>query len=199
MSKGDIFMKKKLYDPLSKYTPKMLDVLAQFGLGPKLDISGIERDILDVISQIEEPGFYDLCECFDLKPSKMEKYLLRLEDKGLVEYMDAAGKVYNTELAGRYIDSYRKETRSEKKFRAFIESLSDEELDNFMKLADSFKIDESLVSEEEPEDDNKFVIIDQTEAEYDEPECDETADIEPEGAEEAEVKEDEASDSGSKD
>lgn len=192
-------MKKKLYDPLSKYTPKMLDVLAQFGLGPKLDISGIERDILDVISQIEEPGFYDLCECFDLKPSKMEKYLLRLEDKGLVEYMDAAGKVYNTELAGRYIDSYRKETRSEKKFRAFIESLSDEELDNFMKLADSFKIDESLVSEEEPEDDNKFVIIDQTEAEYDEPECDETADIEPEGAEEAEVKEDEASDSGSKD
>lgn len=194
-------MKKKLYDPLSKYTPKMLDVLAQFGLGPKLEISGIERDILDVISQIEEPGFYDLCECFDLKPSKMEKYLLRLEDKGLVEYMDAAGKVYNTELAGRYIDSYRKETRSEKKFRAFIESLSDEELDNFMKLADRFKIDESLVSEEEPEDDddNKFVIIDQTEAEYDEPECDETADIEPEGAEGTEVKEDEASDSGSKD
>lgn len=178
----------------------MLDVLAQFGLGPKLEISGIERDILDVISQIEEPGFYDLCECFDLKPSKMEKYLIRLEDKGLVEYMDAAGKVYNTELAGRYIDSYRKETRSEKKFRAFIESLSDEELDNFMKLADRFRIDESLANEEEPEDadDDKFVIIDQTEAEYDEPECDETADIEPEGAEEAEVKED-ASDSGSKD
>ena len=180
-------MKKKLYDPLSKYTPKMLDVLAQFGLGPKLEISGIERDILDVISQIEEPGFYDLCECFDLKPSKMEKYLIRLEDKGLVEYMDAAGKVYNTELAGRYIDSYRKETRSEKKFRAFIESLSDEELDNFMKLADRFKIDENLIDEEEPEDadDNKFVIIDQTEA-----------DIEPEGAEEAEVEE-ESSDSGS--
>ena len=193
-------MKKKLYDPLSKYTPKMLDVLAQFGLGPKLEISGIERDMLDVISQIEEPGFYDLCECFDLKPSKMEKYLIRLEDKGLVEYMDAAGKVYNTELAGRYIDSYRKETRSEKKFRAFIESLSDEELDNFMKLADRFRIDESLANEEEPEDadDDKFVIIDQTEAEYDEPEWDETADIEPEGAEEAEVKED-ASDSGSKD
>ena len=193
-------MKKKLYNPLSKYTPKMLNVLAQFGLGPKLEISGTERDILDVISQIDEPGFYDLCESFDMKPSKMEKYLIRLEDKGLVEYMDAAGKVYNTELAGRYIESFRKETRSEKKFRAFIESLSDGELDNFMKLADRFKIDESFVNDEETKDadnNNGFVIIDQTEAEYDEPECDETVDIEPEGLEEAEANE-EASDSGSK-
>ncbi|MDO4961634.1 MAG: hypothetical protein Q4E57_07260 [Eubacteriales bacterium] len=146
-------MKKssKLFDIGTKYTPKLLDVLEKFGLGPALSISGIERDILDVISQIEDAGFYDLCECFDMKPSKMEKFLLDLEDSGLVEYMDAAGKVLLTDLAVKYIELDKKETKAEKKFRKFIECLNDDELDRFMVLADSFEIDESLLTPADPE------------------------------------------------
>lgn len=170
-------MKKKLYKPSVKYTAKMLDVLEKFGLGPKLDLSGFDKDVIDVVSQIEDAGFYDLCECFDMRPSKMENHLLRLEDMGLVEYMDAAGKVRLTELAERYLDTDRKDTRSERKFRRFIECLTDDELDHFMRLADEFEIDESLLEQDDEEtdgditaSDHDYTIVDETEAEYDDDE-----------------------------
>ena len=162
---------KRLFNVGTKYTPKLLGVLQKFGMGPALDLSGLEKDILDVISQIEDAGFYDLCECFDMKPSKMEKYLTDLEDQGLVEYMDAAGKVYLTDLACRYLEESGKDTKSQRKFRKFIECLSEEELDEFVKLADSFEIDETLLpaveettetSDEEILPDN-FIIVDEEE------------------------------------
>ena len=162
---------KRLFNVGTKYTPKLLGVLQKFGMGPALDLSGLEKDIMDVISQIEDAGFYDLCECFDMKPSKMEKYLTDLEDQGLVEYMDAAGKVYLTDLACRYLEESGKDTKSQRKFRKFIECLSEEELDEFVKLADSFEIDETLLpaveettetSDEEILPDN-FIIVDEEE------------------------------------
>lgn len=140
---------KRLFNIGTRYSQKLLSVLEKFGMGPSLDLSGLDKDILDVISQIEDPGFYDLCECFDMKPSKMEKYLLDLEEQGLVEYLDAAGKVELTELAYRYLEAGGKDTKSQRKFRKFIECLTEEELDEFMKLADSFEIDESLLESEE--------------------------------------------------
>ena len=186
-------MKKKLYKPSTKYTPMMLDVLEKFGLGPKLDLSGFDKDVIDVVSQIDDAGFYDLCECFDMRPSKMENHLLRLEDMGLVEYMDAAGKVRLTELAERYLDTDRKDTRSERKFRKFIECLTDDELEHFMRLADEFEIDETLLEKPEDEDDGEeikvcdhdYTIVDETEAEYD----DESEEDDTEAAEDEEAAE----------
>ena len=162
---------KRLFNVGTKYTPKLLGVLQKFGMGPALDLSGLEKDILDVISQIEDAGFYDLCECFDMKPSKMEKYLTDLEDQGLVEYMDAAGKVYLTDLACRYLEESGKDTKSQRKFRKFIECLSEEELDEFVKLADSFEIDETLLPAEEETTEtlneeilpDNFIIVDEEE------------------------------------
>lgn len=200
-------MKKKLYKPTVKYTAKMLDVLEQFGLGPKLELSGFDKDVIDVVSQIDDAGFYDLCECFDMRPSRMENHLLRLEDMGLVEYMDAAGKVRLTELAERYLDTDRKDTRSERKFRKFIECLTDDELDHFMRLADEFEIDESLLGQQDDEDEDAsendaasyhdYTIVDETEAEYDdEPEAAETvtADDTDDADDDAELDEDESED-----
>lgn len=177
----------------------MLDVLEKFGLGPKLDLSGFDKDVIDVVSQIDDAGFYDLCECFDMRPSKMENHLLRLEDMGLVEYMDAAGKVRLTELAERYLDTDRKDTRSERKFRKFIECLTDDELEHFMRLADEFEIDETLLEKHDEEDgdnftvcDHDYTIVDETEAEYDEePEEDDDEAAEDEDAAEISEAEDE--------
>lgn len=170
---------KNPYKKLSKYTVKRLEALETFGMGPRLKLSGFERDIIDVIEQLGEPGFYDLCECFDLKPSKMEKKLLKLEEKGLVVYMDAAGKVYLTDIAQRYILNYRKESKSERKLRAFIESLNDEETEQFLQLVDEFKIEESEEDEADEREakaadstaDNagRIIVVDTTEAVYDEP------------------------------
>ncbi len=168
---------KNPYKELSRYTAKRLEALEAFGLGPKLKLSDFERDVLDVIEQLKEPGFYDLCECFDLKPSKMEKKLIKLEEKGLVVYMDAAGKVYLTDIAEKYIVNYKKESKSEKKLRAFIESLNDEETAEFLQLVDEFQIEEHEETEAEAdeeaaesEDIDSIIIIDTTEAELDEQE-----------------------------
>ena len=195
-AKGDIDMKNP-YKELSKYTEKRLEALEAFGLGPKLKLSGFERDVLDVIEQLKEPGFYDLCECFDLKPSKMEKELLKLEEKGLVVYMDAAGKVLLTDIAERYILNYKKESKSEKKLRAFIESLNDEETEEFLQLVDEFRLEEQ---EEEAEDaiaeaDNaaesdesdRIIVVDTTEAEYDEADAAKTEEAAAEASEDAET------------
>ncbi len=190
---------KNPYKELSKYTVKRLEALEAFGMGPKLKLSGFERDVIDVIEQLGEPGFYDLCECFDMKPSKMEKKLLKLEEKGLVVYMDAAGKVYLTDIAQKYILNYRKESKSEKKLRAFIESLNDEETEQFLQLVDEFKFEESEEAEACDKDNtdadniDRIIIVDTTEAEYDEPTAEEEAPKadEPEAAE-AEAKADEA-------
>lgn len=197
MKKETLAMKNP-YKELSKYTAKRLEALEAFGLGPRLKLSGFERDIIDVIEQLEEPGFYDLCECFDLKPSKMEKELIRLEEKGLVVYMDAAGKVYLTDIAERYILNLKKESKSEKKLRAFIESLNDEETEEFLRLCDEFKIeygeeeeaDDTEAEAEEAEDEDadanvseaqdngEIRIVDTTEAEFDEPEAEESVNTE---------------------
>lgn len=184
---------KNPYKELSKYTAKRLEALEAFGLGPKLKLSDFERDVLDVIEQLKEPGFYDLCECFDLKPSKMEKKLLKLEEKGLVVYMDAAGKVLLTDIAERYIVSYKKESKSEKKLRAFIESLNDEETEEFLQLVDEFRLEEleeeaedALAAEEnaaESEDSSRIIIVDTTEAEYDEADAAKTEEPEAEASE----------------
>lgn len=163
-------MKAKLYRNSTEYTPKLLDILDKFGMGPKIELTETERDILDVISQIDDAGFYDLCECFDMKPSKMEKRLIDLEEQGLVEYMDAAGKVRLTPISMKLLAADDDDSRAERKFRRFIESLTEEELDRFAELADAFEIDEELVSaaDDSGKSDN-FVIIDDTEAETDEP------------------------------
>lgn len=164
-------MKAKLYRNSTEYTPKLLDILDKFGMGPKIELTETERDILDVISQIDDAGFYDLCECFDMKPSKMEKRLIDLEEQGLVEYMDAAGKVRLTPISMKLLAADDDDSRAERKFRRFIESLTEEELDRFAELADAFEIDEELVSAADDSEraDNNFVIIDDTEAETDEP------------------------------
>ncbi len=174
-------MSKNPYKEASRYTEKQLAVLDEFGLGPKLKLNDFDRDILDVMLQLEEPGFYEMCEAFDLKPSKMEKHLIRLEEKGLVEYTEAAGKVYLTDIAVRYILNYKRETKSEKLFRAFIESLNDEELDEFIAICNQFQFE--LPEEEEDADmdeegaegsDDGFIIIDETEAEYDNADAEDT-------------------------
>ena len=128
----------------------------------------------------------------------MEKYLTDLEDQGLVEYMDAAGKVYLTDLACRYLEESGKDTKSQRKFRKFIECLSEEELDEFVKLADSFEIDETLLPAEEeaaeaPEEEilpDNFIIVDEEAAEA---EADAPADAEEEPAAEETAAPEEAS------
>lgn len=160
-------MKTSIYKSRTEYTPKLLDVLDKFGLGPRIELTEDERDMLDVISQIEDAGFYDLCECFDQKPSKVEKRLISLEGQGLVEYMDAAGKVRLTPLAQKLLESPEEDSSSEHKFRKFIESLNDKELDRFAELADAFEIDEETAASDDSGEQQGFIVTDDTEAELD--------------------------------
>ena len=128
------------------YSSKQLAVLAKFGMGPDIEISKDDLAILDVITQLEDANFYDLCDCFDVKPSRMDKCLMDLEEKGLLQYSEDDAVLHLTELAERYIAGRGKDSKAERKFRKFLECLNDEELDRFVELADKFQIDESLLT-----------------------------------------------------
>ena len=149
--------KNKKKEEQKIYSPKQLAVLAKFGMGPELDICASDADILDVISQLEDANFYDLCDCFDEKPSKMDKRLVDLEERGLLQYSEDEAVINLTQLAEYYLNGRGKDNKAEKKFRKFLECLNEEELDRFVELADKFEIDESLLPAEEPEEDEEAV------------------------------------------
>ncbi len=162
--------KKKIEKPEMKYTEKQLAVLAKFGMGPALDVSEYDAAILDVVAQLEDANFYDLCDCFDEKPSKMDKRVEKLEDKGLLQYSDEDGTIKLTPLSEQFLGCRLKDTKAEKKFRKFIECLNDEELDYFIGLVDKFEIDESLLAPAEGEEEEVLEgevveILDAVEAE----------------------------------
>ncbi|MBR3297120.1 MAG: hypothetical protein IKI65_04705 [Firmicutes bacterium] len=144
--------KKDKKDEKKQYTPKQLAVLAKFGMGPDIDVSKEDAAVLDVISQLEDTTFYDLCDCFDTKPSRMDKKLLELEAMGLLEYPDDDITLTLTDLAERYLAGKGKDSKAEKKFRKFLECLNEEELDRFVELADKFQIDETLLPAADPEE-----------------------------------------------
>jgi len=159
--------KKDKKDVQKKYSSKQLAVLAKFGMGPDIEVSEDDLAIMDVISQLEDANFYDLCDCFDERPSRMDKYLLDMEEKGLLQYSEDDAVLHLTELAERYMAGRGKDTKAEKKFRKFIECLSEEELDRFVELADKFEIDETLLpkaeeaeeaEEEYPEEDEPVAV-----------------------------------------
>jgi len=141
--------KKKGLNAEQKYTEKQLMLLARFGMSPNLDVSEKDAAVLDTVSELGDVSFFTLCDRLDEKPSKMYGRLNVLENKGLVQYSEAEKIVSLTPIAIQFLGCRLEDTKSEKKFRKFIECLKDEDIDRFVELIDRFKIDESLLSEEQ--------------------------------------------------
>jgi len=143
--------KKKTLKAEQQYTAKQLEVLARFKMGPVLDLSKKDAELIDAVAETGDISFFSLCDRFDEKPSKIYKRLSVLQEKNLVVYSTNDEIVKLTPLAVQFMGCRLKDGKPEKKFRKFLESLNEEELDRFIQLIDQFKIDESLCETSETE------------------------------------------------
>lgn len=154
MSKKNKKKKKSIVLKASQqYTEKQLDVLAKFKMGPQLGLCEKDAQLIDAVAELGDVSFYSLCDRFDEKPSKVYKMVAALREKNLVNYSDTEQIISLTPLAIQFMGCSLEDSKSQKKFRKFIESLNDEELDRFVELVDQFKIDESLNEPAETDED----------------------------------------------
>lgn len=120
------------------YIEKYFAVLNKFGVTPNFKFSDIEKDIIKYIdeeSSVSTLTFYDK---YDLKPSEAKEILDELEEKGAVKVID--GTITLTTEAIKYIHTSKEQRKSEKKFRKFVDALNEKDLDEFMKLVESFVV-----------------------------------------------------------
>lgn len=158
--------KKNGKKPVQHYSLKQLDVLAKFGMGPLLGLSEKDAQLIDAVDELGDLSFYSLCDRFDEKPSKLYKRISVLREKNLIMYSDTEQIVSLTPLAIQFMGCSLEDSKSQKKFRKFIVSLNDEELDRLMQLVDQFEIDETLDSSEEiGEEASDDAVSEETESE----------------------------------
>ena len=145
-------MAKKIKE-VKEYSPALTEALKKFYIRPDVYVTKKQKKILEAVAEMAEPDFYDLCDWFDMRPSKLDMHLYELEDQGLVTVEDETAIVRLTERAEAWLDGPWYSKKDENKFRKFLESLSEEELKDFCDLCDTFDADGELPAEpaEEPE------------------------------------------------
>lgn len=120
------------------YIEKYFAVLNKFGVTPNFKFSDIEKDIIKYIDEENNVSTLTFYDKYDLKPSEAKEILDELEEKGAVKVVD--GTITLTTEAIKYIHTSKEQRKSEKKFRKFVDALNEKDLDEFMKLVESFVV-----------------------------------------------------------
>lgn len=120
------------------YLEKYFAVLNKFGVTPNFKFSDLEKEIIKDLDELPYVNFLDFCDNYDLKPSEAKEILNNLVEKGAVNYQD--DKISLTNEAIKYTHTSKEQRKSEKKFRKFVDALSEKDLDDFMKLVNSFVV-----------------------------------------------------------
>ena len=117
---------------------KYMLVLDKFGLQAPFEFGKKEKTIVKALEENGSMDFLTLCDGFDMKPEKALKHVDSLVQKGAVEFKDDV--VSLTLPALNYLHAKKKLRKSAKKFYRFLDALNEKELDEFMKLVDTFKV-----------------------------------------------------------
>ena len=117
---------------------KYMLVLDKFGLQAPFEFGKKEKKIVKALEENGSMDFLTLCDGFDMKPEKALKHVDSLVQKGAVEFKDDV--VSLTLPALNYLHAKKKLRKSAKKFYRFLDALNEKELDEFMKLVDTFKV-----------------------------------------------------------
>lgn len=113
----------------------------QFELIPEVELSKKEKAALQCVGCLEGSCFFELCDCLDIKPSKLDEVLSSLVEKGLIDFSfdeETLDTYLLTENGRKYINSTKAVRKSEKKFREFLSALSAKELKEFFELSNSY-------------------------------------------------------------
>ena len=121
-----------------KPSEKYVRILDKFGLLPQFDFTKKERKIVKYLGKVGPKDLLDIGDALDYKPEKVRKLVDRLIAKGAV--IENGNVVELTPIALQYITTIKHEKKSAKTFYRFVDTLSEKELDEFMKLVSSFKV-----------------------------------------------------------
>lgn len=121
-----------------KPSEKYVRILDKFGLLPQFDFTKKERKIVKYLGKVGPKDPLDIGDALDYKPEKVRKLVDRLVGKGAV--IENGNLVELTPIALQYITTIKHEKKSAKTFYRFVDTLSEKELDEFMKLVSSFKV-----------------------------------------------------------
>ena len=110
------------------------EVEIRFNLAPDVKISKKDKKILQLIFSLDKIDFYTLVDCLDMRPTRVDARLAKLEDLDLIGYDDELDEVFITDLGAMYCSKTKAERKEDKKFRKFLASLNDEEMDDFIGL-----------------------------------------------------------------
>ena len=132
------------------YNARYMAVLNKFGVLPSFHFTDLEKDIVKGLEETGEIGFLDFCDHFDIKPEKGKKVIKELVKKHAINFENDLISI--TPIAIKYLHSTKKERKSYKKFRKFVNALNEKDLQEFMGLVDSFVVnpDAPIEPEEAP-------------------------------------------------
>ena len=117
---------------------KYVEVLEKFGLLPEFDFSKKEKAVVKALAKAGDMDILALGEACQFKPEKTRKVCDKLLKKGAI--VEEGDLIRLSPLAMRYLHAKKKIRKSAKKFYRFMDTLTEKELDEFMKLVRSFKI-----------------------------------------------------------
>ena len=117
---------------------KYVEVLEKFGLLPEFDFSKKEKAIVKALAESGDMDLFSLGDACQFKPEKTRKVCNKLLKKGAIE--EEGDLIRLSPLALRYLHANKKIRKSAKKFYRFMDTLTEKELDEFMKLVDTFKV-----------------------------------------------------------
>lgn len=117
---------------------KYVEVLEKFGLLPDFDFSDKEKKVVKALASGGDMDLLSLGDACQFKPEKIRKVCNKLLKKGAI--VEEGDIIRLSPLAIRYLHAKKKIRKSAKKFYRFMDTLTEKELDEFMKLVRSFEI-----------------------------------------------------------
>ena len=132
------------------YSAKYMAVLNKFGVLPSFHFTDFEKEIVKDLEESGETEFLDFCDRYDLKPEKAKKVVKELVKKYAITFENDL--INLTPIAIKYLHSTKKERKSYKKFRKFVNALNEKDLDEFMGLVDAFVVNPDAPEKEEEEE-----------------------------------------------
>jgi len=120
------------------YLEKYFAVLNKFGVSPNFKFDDNEKEIIKYLDEVTSVPFLMFCDKYDLRPSEAKEIIDALIKKGALKMEE--DKISLTNEVIKYLHTSKEQRKSEKKFRKFIDALNEKDLDEFMKLVETFVI-----------------------------------------------------------
>ncbi len=142
-----------------KYPDKYFEVLEKFHLAPDFKLSDYEKEVVKYIDKIGIVTNFALADKYDLRPSEEKDLVDSLLAKGVLNV--DGDSITLSSAAIKYVRSTKEERKTEKKFRKFLNTLDEKDLDKFMNLVNSFEVkDVTEEAKDKPvKDENKPATV----------------------------------------